>query len=148
MEFITEEIAGFLERQKLGYVATVSPDQKPNISPKGTIIKWDEHSLIFADIRSPDTTNNLKVNPNVEINVIDPILRKGYMFQGIGRIIDDPDVKVKALDHYKKMGIKSIIRSVVIVRVSSVSTVVSPLYDLGVTEQEIRTKWKARLEDF
>ena len=33
---ITQEIKDFLDLQKLGYVATVSSDGKPNLSPKGT----------------------------------------------------------------------------------------------------------------
>ena len=86
---ITSEIKIFLNLQKLGYVATVSSDGKPNISPKGTIIGWTSETLAFADIRSPDTMNNLRENPNLEINVIDPLLRKGYLFQGQARIIEN-----------------------------------------------------------
>lgn len=147
MDLITKEIAEFLERQRLGYVATVSPDHRPNVSPKGTIIKLDGNNLIFADIRSPDTVRNLETNPNVEISVIDPVLRRGYMFQGTGRIADEPSAVARALERYREMGVKSPIRSIVVVRVSSVSAVVSPLYDLGVTEQEIRAIWRARLDD-
>ena len=77
---ITSEIKTFLNTQKLGYVATVSSDGKPNLSPKGTIIPWSENLLAFANIRSPDTMMNLKNNSFVEINVIDPLSRKGYLF--------------------------------------------------------------------
>jgi predicted pyridoxine 5'-phosphate oxidase superfamily flavin-nucleotide-binding protein len=86
---ITQEIKDFLNLQKLGYVATVTSEGKPNISPKGTIIGWDSQTLAFADIRSPDTMKNLKENPNVELNVIDPLLRKGFLFEGQARIIQD-----------------------------------------------------------
>jgi len=81
LSHITSEIKNFLDVQKLGYVATVSPNGKPNISPKGTIIAWSSDLLAFADIRSPDTMANLQNNPFVEINVIDPLSRKGYLFQ-------------------------------------------------------------------
>ena len=47
---ITSEIKNFLNTQKLGYVATVSSDGLPNISPKGTIIAWSSEILAFADI--------------------------------------------------------------------------------------------------
>ena len=77
---LSQEIKDFLDVQKLGYVATVSSDGKPNISPKGTIIVWTSEVLAFADIRSPDTIKNLQNNPHVEINVIDPILRKGSIY--------------------------------------------------------------------
>ena len=139
---ITREIIDFLNLQKLGYVATVSSDGKPNISPKGTIIGWSSETLAFADIRSPDTMKNLIDNPNVEINVIDPLLRKGYLFQGMVRILQDGALYQEILNHYRQNGIKSPINSIVLVDVSCVSDVISPLYYLGISEEEIKSKWK------
>jgi len=139
---ITKEIIDFLNLQKLGYVATVSSDGKPNISPKGTIIGWSSETLAFADIRSPDTMKNLIDNPNVEINVIDPLLRKGYLFQGTARLLNDGTLYQEILNHYRQNGIKSPINSIVLVDVSCVSDVISPLYDLGISEDEIKSKWQ------
>ncbi|MEZ7990122.1 MAG: pyridoxamine 5'-phosphate oxidase family protein [Nitrosopumilus sp.] len=147
MSLITSEIKNFLDVQKLGYVATVSSDGKPNISPKGTIIAWSSTLLAFADIRSPDTMLNLQNNPFVEINVIDPLSRKGYLFSGTAKIIKDTPLYDDILTHYRNNGIQSPINSIVIVDVSSVSTVTSPLYDLGKTEDEIKLKWKKYFSD-
>ncbi len=142
MTIISPQIKTFLGIQKLGYVATVSSDGKPNISPKGTIIAWSDNILAFANIRSPDTLMNLQTNPFVEINVIDPFSRKGYLFTGTAKIIKNTPLYVEILNHYRTNGIKSPINSIVIVDVSSVSEVTSPLYDLGQTEEEIKLKWK------
>ena len=142
MAVITSEIKTFLNSQKLGYVATVSSDGKPNISPKGTIIAWSDNLLAFANIRSPDTVMNLQHNPFVEINVIDPLSRKGYLFTGTAKIIKNTPLYVEILNHYRTNGIKSPINSIVIVDISSVSEVTSPLYDLGQNEEEIKLKWK------
>jgi len=139
---ITREIKDFLNLQKLGYVATVSSDGKPNISPKGTIIGWSSETLAFADIRSPDTMKNLVDNPDVEINVIDPLLRKGYLFQGKARILQDGTLYQEILNHYRKNGIKSPINAIILVDVSCISDVISPLYDLGISEDEIKSKWQ------
>jgi len=139
---ITQEIKDFLNLQKLGYVATVTSEGKPNISPKGTIIGWDSQTLAFADIRSPDTMKNLKENPNVELNVIDPLLRKGFLFEGQARLIKDGSLYDEILNHYRKNGIKSPINSIVLVAVSNVSDVTSPLYDMGISEDEIKSKWQ------
>jgi predicted pyridoxine 5'-phosphate oxidase superfamily flavin-nucleotide-binding protein len=98
--------------------------------------------LAFADIRSPDTMKNLKDNPDVEINVIDPLLRKGYLFQGTSRIIGDGTMYQEILDYYRNNGIKSPINSIVLVDVSNVSDVTSPLYDMGISENEIKSKWQ------
>jgi uncharacterized protein len=147
MSVITSEIKNFLDVQKLGYVATVSSDGKPNISPKGTIIAWSSTVLAFADIRSPDTMLNLQNNPFVEINVIDPLSRKGYLFSGTAKIIKDTPLYDDILTHYRNNGVQSPINSIVVIDVSSVSIVTSPLYDLGKTEDEIKLKWKKYFTD-
>jgi len=147
MTLLTSEIKKFLDIQKLGYVATVSSDGKPNISPKGTIIAWSSTVLAFADIRSPDTMMNLQNNPSVEINVIDPLSRKGYLFSGTAKIIKDTSLYDDILTHYRNNGVQSKINSIVIITVSSVSIVTSPLYDLGKTEDEIKLKWRKYFND-
>ena len=147
MSLITSEIKEFLEQQKLGFVATVTPDGTPNISPKGTIVGWTSELLAFANIRSPDTVNNLKNNSNVEINVIDPLLRRGYLFKGTTRILNDGQMYDEILEFYKNHGIKSIIHEIILVTVSDVSLVTSPLYDLGISEQDIKLKWQKYFHD-
>ncbi len=145
---ISDEIKHFLERQKLGFVATISPDNTPNVSPKGTILAWDDEHLIFADIKSPQTISNLENNPSVEINVVDPILRKGYRFKGKGMILKDNEEFSKILKFYEEKGIKSKINAVVMVKVDTLSEVTSPLYDLGFSEEEIKEKWKKHYLSF
>lgn len=136
------DIEPFLEKQKLGYVATVSKDNTPNLSPKGTVLCWKGSYVIFADIRSPDTITNLSENPHLEINVVDPILRKGYRIKGKGKILKDGNEFQEILDYYKSKGIKSKINSIVLVNVDHIKEVTSPLYDLGYSENQIKDKWR------
>jgi len=144
---ISDEIKNFIERQKLGFVATVSPNGTPNVSPKGTILVW-ENSVIFADIKSPQTMINLEKNPMVEINVVDPLLRKGYRFKGKARILRENDEFTKILKHYQDKGIKSKINAIVKVQIETLSEITSPLYDLGYSEEEIKEKWKKHYLSF
>ena len=139
---IPDNIKDFVNSQKLGYVATVSKDGTPNLSPKGTIVVMNKSTLAFADIRSPQTIENLQDNPSVEINVVDPFQRLGYRFKGEGKIINEGSEFDKILDYYINAGIKSKINSVVVVDVKSMSEVTSPSYDLGVTKDELVSKWK------
>ena len=131
-----------MSEQKLGFVATVSVDGTPNLSPKGTIIAWNKDTLAFANIRSPQTMKNLKNNNSIEINIIDPFYRKGYRFKGIAEIITSGSKYNKIISHYKISGVKNPIKSIVLVKVKQMNEVVSPLYDLGYTEDEIKSKWK------
>ena len=139
---ISDDIKNFVNSQKLGYVATVSKDGTPNLSPKGTIIVMDESTLVFADIRSPKTMENLQENTSVEINVIDPFKRLGYRFKGDGKIVNEGTEFDKILEYYKNLGVKSKINSGVVVDVKIMSEVTSPSYDLGATEDELVSKWK------
>jgi len=142
MIIISEKIKNFVNSQKLGYVATVSKDGTANLSPKGTIVVMSESTLAFADIRSPQTIQNLQDNHSVEINVVDPFQRLGYRFKGDGRIINEGSEFDKILDYYSNIGIKSKINSVVVVDVKSMSQITSPSYDLGATKDELVSKWK------
>lgn len=142
LEKISETIKNFVDSQKLGFVATISDNGMPNLSPKGTIIVWDETTLAFADIRSPNTMRNLEKNPNIEINVVDPLLRKGFRFKGTGTVVHNGDTFEAILKHYRQKGIKSPIGRIALVTVKKCLEVTSPLYDLGFTENEMKEKWK------
>ena len=145
---ITEKIGKFVSQQKLGFVATVSPNGTPNLSPKGTISVLDENTIAFANIRSPQTIENLEKNPSIEINIVDPFSRRGYRFKGIAKIISDGEEYNKILLSYKQNGVKTTIKSIVIVNVKQILEVTSPLYDVGYTEEELRIKWKKYYSSF
>jgi len=142
---IPDSAAQMLEEQRLGYVATVSDDNTPNLSPKGTILALDTHNIIFANISSPQTIKNIRTNSAVEINVVDPASRKGYRFKGIASVLTSGKKFAEILEIYKKRNVQSVIKSIVIVRVDFVAEITSPLYDLGFTESEIKELWKKRL---
>ena len=142
MAVITDEIKKFVNFQKLGYVATVSNDNTPNLSPKGTIIVLDEFHIAFANIQSPNTVENLKHNSSIEVNVVDPFSRRGYRFKGTAEVISSGGKFDKVISHYKTSGVKSSIKSVILVKIEKLSEVFSPLYDLGHTEEELKAKWK------
>jgi predicted pyridoxine 5'-phosphate oxidase superfamily flavin-nucleotide-binding protein len=132
-----------VEEQRLGYVATVCPDGTPNLSPKGTTAVWDDEHLVFANIRSPGTIANLRQNASVEVNVVDPFVRKGYRFKGVASVLESGAVYDRAIAFYQDRGSRvSAIREIVLVRVESAAPIDSPAYDLGLTEDEVRSRWE------
>jgi predicted pyridoxine 5'-phosphate oxidase superfamily flavin-nucleotide-binding protein len=132
--------------QGLGFVATVCPDGTPNLSPKGTTSVWDDDHLVFANIRSPGTLANLRQNASVEVNVVDPFVRKGYRFKGIANILESGDLYDRAIAFYRERGAVSPIREVVLVRVQRALPIDSPAYDRGLTEDEVRARWERHFE--
>ena len=145
---ISNEIKNFLKQQKLGFVATINDNNTPNLSPRGTIFGWDDEHIIFADIKSPNTTINLEKNPNVEVNVINPITRRGFLLSGNAVILKDGNEFSQMLEYYKEQGIQSKITAVAKVKVNEVHEITSPLYDLGYSEDEIKEKWKKYYKSF
>jgi len=137
-----DELKKLVNFQKLGYVATVSSDGTPNLSPKGTIAILDDSRLVFANIRSPKTIENLTNNPSIEINVIDPFSRMGYRFKGLANILSDGKDFENILDYFKQKGIKSTISHIVVIDVTSFSEITSPSYDLGLKKDDLIKKWK------
>ena len=147
MGILTADMKRVVEQQRLGFVATVCPDGTPNLSPKGTTAVWDDGHLIFANIRSPGTLANLRQNANVEINVVDPFVRKGYRFKGIATILESGAFYDKAIAFYKDRGSRvSAFREIVLVRLDSAQPIDSPAYDLGLTEDEVRGRWERHFQ--
>jgi len=132
-----------VEEQRLGFVATVCPDGTPNLSPKGTTAVWDDEHLVFANVRSPGTIANLRHRSAVEVNVVDPIARKGYRFKGTGSVLESGSLHDRIVDFYRKRGLAAPIQGVVLIRVTSAQAVDSPAYDLGQSEAEVRARWES-----
>lgn len=147
MGLLTSDMKRVVGEQRLGFVATVCPDGTPNLSPKGTTAVWDEDHLVFANIRSPGTVANLKRNPSVEVNVVDPFVRKGYRFKGVATILDSGALYDQAIAFYRERGSQvSAIREVVLVHVERAQPIDSPVYDLGLSEEEVRARWERHFE--
>ncbi len=133
-------------REGLAYVATVNRDGTPNLSPKGTLAVWSETSLAFADLRSPQTVANLAANAAVEINVVDPIIRKGYRFHGVGDLLTSEAAQDRlSILLRRQRGIElRPARCVVVVTVTACRPLVSPAYDGGASEEEVAARFRRK----
>ena len=138
---LTPDMKRVINEQRLGFVASVCEDGSPNLSPKGTTTVWDDEHIVFADICSPQTIANLRHHPSVEINVVDPVIRKGYRFKGSATVHQQGPIFEQGLAFYRQRGSTSPIRSIVLVQVERALPLVSPAYDQGKTEAETRASW-------
>jgi uncharacterized protein len=142
---LTDDMCRVVLEQKLGFAATVCPDGTPNLSPKGTTTVWDERHLLFADIASPNTVRNLRANPVIEINVVDPVVRKGYRFKGTATLHGDGATYEQALSLLAERGYdarRERIRTIVLVEVERAAPLVSPAYDGGASEDAVASRWE------
>ena len=149
MGMLTDDMQRVIREQRLGFVATVCPDGTPNLSPKGTTKVWDSDHLVFADLNSPGTIANLRLNPSVEINVVDPTTRKGYRFKGTATVLTEGALfeAIRASYAAGREGSPQDptprIHAVALVRVTRAAALVSPAYATGLTEAEIVAQWDA-----
>ena len=149
MAILTEDMKRVVREQGLGFHATVCKDGSPNLSPKGTTRVWDDDHLFFADIRSPQTVDNIRRGSLVELNVVDPFVRKGYRFKGPA-VVHDPgtDGFADGFERLRKDGMTDLldrVKAIVVIEVREASELVSPAYDDGTTtEAEVIRRFQTR----
>src|SRR3954462_7338915 len=137
---LDEDMQRVVAAQRLGYVASVCPDGTPNLSPKGTVAVWDDEHLVFAHLHSAQTVANVDAgHAVVEVNVVDPILRKGYRFKGPATVHRDDDVFEQGRRFYfDRSGMDPArVAAIVLIRVEQAAPLLSPSYDDGTTEDVI-----------
>jgi predicted pyridoxine 5'-phosphate oxidase superfamily flavin-nucleotide-binding protein len=148
MAILTEDMKRVVREQRLGFYATVCQDGSPNLSPKGSTYVLDDDRLFFVHVRSPQTVENIRRGSLVEVNVVDPLVRKGYRFKGPG------EVHEPGSDHYAD-GIAQLraagstlvdrVKAIVVIEVREARPVVSPVYDDGaLTEAEVVALYRER----
>jgi predicted pyridoxine 5'-phosphate oxidase superfamily flavin-nucleotide-binding protein len=146
MGLLTDDMKRVLSEQRLGFVATVCPDGTPNLSPKGTTQVWDDDHLVFCDLASPRTVENLRANPAVEVNVVDQVTRTGYRFKGSATVLEEGELFDAVVNGYETDGrrlpsdLPKRVRAVVLIRVERALPLVSPAYAWA-SEDEIRAEW-------
>ena len=130
----------------LCFAATVTPDGRPNLSPKGTIRVWDDHRLFFLDIASPRTRENLRHTPYMELNVVDQLSRRGYRFAGHARV-HEPGSALFVEAMHRVFGDAPPtypVATVIMLDVARAAPLLSPAYWRARDEAELRDNWRAR----
>ena len=149
---LSKDMRQAVGQERLAFVATVRPDGTPALSPKGTTIVWTDTQLVFLHIHSEGTVANLATNPAIEINVVDPIARRGWRFQGVAIVHTSGPVFDDVIRHFVELGRASaaLAKAAVIIDVEAAELLLSPAYDDGSTEEQIagrwRPLWQARLD--
>jgi uncharacterized protein len=133
MQDLTGEIAAFIDNVQLCFVATVNQDGSPNLSPKASLAVYDDRHLVFANMASPQTVDNLRRDPRIEINVVDIFLRHGYLFQGTATLMGEgtPEYGFVADPFWAKNGRNYPIHEIVKIEVTGISEIRSPAYTYG-----------------
>jgi predicted pyridoxine 5'-phosphate oxidase superfamily flavin-nucleotide-binding protein len=151
MAILTEDMKRVVREQRLGFHATVNEDGTPNLSPKGTTGVWDDDHLFFVDLRSPQTTANIRRGSLVEVNVVDPFVRKGYRFKGPAVVHErETEQFVDGLARVREAGVTTSpdrIRAIVVIEVRQAHPLVSPAYDGGARDEaDVVRQWEEHFD--
>lgn len=148
MGILTDDMKRLVDGQQLGFCATVCPDGSPNLSPKGSTRVWDDDHLFFADICSPQTIANLRAGSLIEVNVVDPFVRKGYRFKGRAVICEPGAIEfAEGVGRMRAGGSKLAerVKAIVVIEVHRAEPLISPIYDDGTaTEADVLGAHRAR----
>ena len=137
---LTDEMQTLIRRFSAGAVATVNADGTPAVSTKATFVILDDRTLAFGHIRSPGTVANLRRNPAIEVCFTDVVTRRAVRVTGTAAIVRPSDADGALDDAFEaawgpyrpRMG------AYVKIAVTAAEMILSPAYDLGLTEDELR----------
>ena len=136
---LTNEMKTLIRNHSAGMVATVNADGTPAVSPKATFLILSDIQLVFSNIRSPNTVQNIKDRPNVEVCFIDLVLRKSAWITGRAKYIEkneaDPELVGKFEQAYGDY--LDAMSGFVMIDVMESEMIFSPAYDLGISEDEL-----------
>ena len=82
-----------MDKSVLCWLATVAPDNIPNVSPKEIFTHYQEEYIIIANIASPQSVKNIKHNPQVCISILDVLVQKGFQLKGTAELVKKHDLE-------------------------------------------------------
>ncbi len=95
---LTPDIKKYIDRSILCWLATSSSNNSPNVSPKEVFTYYGEHNIIIANIASPQSAKNIKVNNQVCLSFIDILVQKGYQIKGKAAILTKSDIDYAVME--------------------------------------------------
>ena len=128
---LSEDIKKSINTSVLCWVATVSKENMPNVSPK-EIFTYHKNSIIIANIASPQTIKNIKHNQNVCVSFIDVLVQKGYQLKGKATIVSKSDDEFDnlAVDLLNMTGDKFPFNEIIKIDIESTKPIIAPKYIL------------------
>ena len=126
---LTPEVKDYMERSVLCWLATASPDGKPNVSPQELFTYWEESSVLVANIASPKTIKNIQNNAEVCLSFVEVFDQKGYQLYGMARLVRNRSEMESAFEKLEAMaGPRFPIHSLLYIEVVKVLPILAPSY--------------------
>lgn len=129
---LTDEIKESVQSSVLCWLATVDAHGQPNVSPKEIFGAGGDDRLLIANVASPKSAANVRVNPRVSAAFVDVFRQKGWKLSGVAELIEPEDIR------FREWGTELLsvaepefrVRQLIAIRVESAARVVAPSYRL------------------
>jgi predicted pyridoxine 5'-phosphate oxidase superfamily flavin-nucleotide-binding protein len=127
---LTKDIKQYLDQSILCWLATVSADGIPNVSPKEIFNYYGTKEIIIANIASPQTVQNIKQNEHVCVSFIDILVQKGFQIKGTAEIIKKTNEEFSAREKVlvKMTGGKYPFATITKITVEQIKPIIGPKY--------------------
>ena len=137
---LDEDMKKLISDHRAGMVATTNHDGTPSVSPKATFVILDDARIAFGNIRSPGTLANVRKRPAIEVCFIDVLLRKAVRITGAASIVRKADAGDDLMAAFEAEWAPYVphMSAFVQIEVKASEMILSPAYDLGITEEELR----------
>ncbi len=129
---LTTEIKEYISRSVLCWLATVSAENMPNVSPKEIFNYYGTNKIIVANIASPQTVRNIKQNENVCVSFIDILVQKGFQIKGTAKTIKKTDFEFSEMEKIltEMTGGNFPFSTITEIKVEQIKKIVAPKYIL------------------
>lgn len=128
---INSDVQASMDASVLCWLATVSSDGHPNVSPKEVFVAYED-ALLIAHIASPQTMRNLKENTSVCVSFVDVFVQKGYQLKGDAKVFHrgDEGFSDRHAVLFEIAGPDFPFASLIEISVNSVKEIIAPRYKL------------------
>ncbi|GAB5495226.1 MAG: pyridoxamine 5'-phosphate oxidase family protein [Phycisphaerales bacterium] len=88
---LTPESRLSIERSVLCWLATCDNSGQPSVSPKEIFTSNGDHTLLIANIASPGSMSNIRVNSRVCVSFLDIFAQRGTQVFGTAEVVTKSD---------------------------------------------------------
>lgn len=119
-------------RSVLCWLATVSAEGQPNVTPKELFTLFGDDTMLIADVLSANSVRNIRANPKVCVSFVDIFAQRGFKVEGVARIVapGDADFAQYGPPLLALAGESFPVRHAIVVAIARISRIWAPSYSL------------------
>jgi uncharacterized protein len=132
----------------LCWLATVDREGLPNVSPK-EMWTYYEGKILIANIASPNSVQNIRINPKVCLSFLEVFVQKGFKVKGVAAIIESSS---EVFNQYTSIlqnlyGTRIPFSQIIEIEIKQVKSIVAPSYimfsETTTEEGQIKSAYEA-----